>query len=163
MNKTIKYIFSSLTILLLFPGCATQAPDTTDADETATTENKITFRILSQGQTSGLAQRKFLTLRSAAEFSELWGIHTQLNPQRQPKIDFKQQMVVAVFMGEQRTGGYAIRIENIIEHEKMIQVNVVLTKPKPGSSRVMMITQPNMMVALPLSKKTVIYQFWTDK
>ena len=72
-------------------------------------------------------------------------------------------MVIAVFMGEQHTGGYAIRINDIIEHEKMIQVNVVLIKPKPGSGRTMMITQPNMMVVMPRSKKPVIYQFWTNK
>jgi len=152
-----------LILSLLVSSCSTKTPQPTDPSETAATEKKVTFRIINQGQTSGLAQKKFLTLRTANEFNQLWSIHTQINPAPQPKINFKKQMVLAVFMGEQHTGGYAIRIENIIEREKMIHANVVFNKPKLGSNRIMMITQPNMIVVMPQSKKPVIYQFWTDK
>ena len=153
----------ALLLSLIVSSCSTQMPEPTGTTDATETKRKVTFRILNQGQTSGLSQKKFLTLRTANEFNQFWNIHTQINPAPRPKINFKQQMVIAVFMGEQHTGGYAIRINDIIEHEKLIQVNVVLTKPKPGSSRTMMITQPNMMVVVPHSKKTVIYQFWTNK
>jgi hypothetical protein len=76
-----------------------------------------------------------------------------------PKINFAKQMVIGVFLGEQRTGGYDIRIEDIIEFENYLQVEILVTKPRPGSDRTMMITQPHMIVVLPQSKKQIEYTF----
>ena len=152
----MKYLLSSLILSLLASGCSIE---TKEATETVAADNQVMFRILSQGQSSGLAQQKFLTLRSLTEFAELWTIHSQTSPAAMPKINFKRQMVIAVFMGEQHTGGYAIRIENIIESGETLQVEVALSKPRPGSRRVMMITQPNMIVVLPRSDKKIIYRF----
>ncbi len=146
------YLISGLVIFLLVSGCS-PAPVVTD--------NNLKFRVLSQGQTSGLTQRKYLTLRTTTEYLEFWNVHANFNTTPPPKVDFTNEMVIATFMGEQRTGGYAITIEKIIEQEKTIQVYVALTRPKPGSNRIMMITQPHMIVALPLSKKPVTLQFRT--
>ncbi len=152
----MKYLLSSLILSLLASGCSIE---TKEATETVAADNQVMFRILSQGQSSGLAQQKFLTLRSLTEFAELWTIHSQTSPAAMPKINFKRQMVIAVFMGEQHTGGYAIRVENIIESGETLQVEVALSKPRPGTRRVMMITQPNMIVVLPRSDKKIIYRF----
>lgn len=152
----MKYLFSSLILSLLVSGCSLKTQDTTEA---VIADNRVMFRILSQGQTSGLTQPKFLTLRSLTEFAELWNIHSQTDPAAMPKINFKQQMVIAVFTGEQRTGGYGIKIEKIIELENSLQIHVTLIRPKPDTDRVMMITQPNMIVVLPRSNKKIIYQF----
>jgi len=147
------YLISGLIIFFLLSGCS-PAPVVTD--------NNLKFRVLSQGQTSGLTQRKYLTLRKTTEYLEFWNVHAHFNSTPPPKVDFKKEMVIATFMGEQRTGGYSITIEKIIEQEKDIQVHVMLTRPKPGSNRIMMITQPHMIVALPLSEKPITLQFRTS-
>ena len=148
----MKQVFFSLLLLLLVSGCASETVTTTNNGD-------ITFRVLSQGQSSGLTQQKFLTLRSTTEFAEFWRIHTATNPAPLPNINFQKHMVIAVFMGEQRTGGYAISIEKITELKKQLQVLVRLVKPKPNTSRIMMITQPHMIVALARSNKSVTFKF----
>jgi hypothetical protein len=148
----MKKVLFSLILLLLVTGCATETA-------TATNVGDITFRVLSQGQSSGLTQQKFLTLRSTTEFAEFWRVHTAINPAPLPKINFQKHMIIAVFMGEQRTGGYAISIEKITELEKELQVLVRLVKPKPNTNRIMMITQPHMIVALARSNKSVTFKF----
>lgn len=151
----MKKLCLSVLLLLLTAGCATEP--------VVEPNRAITFRVLSQGQSSGLTQQKFLTFHSAIEFAEFWIIHTSPTPTAIPKIDFQQQMVIAVFMGEQRTGGYAIAIERITELEKELQVLVRLTRPKANTNRIMMITQPHMIVALPRSSKPVDFLFKAER
>jgi len=150
----MKRMLFSFLLLLLVAGCASDSVTTTNANN-----REVTFRVLSLGQSSGLTQPKFLTFRSATEFATFWNIHTAATNAPIPKINFQQQMVIAVFMGEQRTGGYAIAIERIIELEQELQVFVTLVKPKPGTNRVMMISQPYMIVALARSDKSVTFKF----
>ena len=139
-----------LLFVIFIAGCTTEVVETDQA---------ITFRVLSKGQTSGLTQQKYLVLNDVRELIQLWQIHTSVNPAPIPRVNFTNDMVIAVFMGEQRTGGYAIFIENIIEREKVVDVIVSQVRPKPGSSRIMMITQPHMIVAMPRSKKPVAFRF----
>jgi hypothetical protein len=141
----------SLALTIVIAGCTTQEP-------VVVKDNHVPFRVLSEGTTSGWTQQKLLTLRSAREFTEFWGVHRNGNLGNLPKINFKKQMVIAVCMGERRTGGYAIQIKNIINAQKALLVDVVVTRPRPGSTRIMMINQPHMVVVLPRIDKAVKFK-----
>lgn len=150
----MKYLLPVIFLSMFMAGCATK-------QETTVTDNQIKFRVLSKGHTSGLTRQKFLNLRTGLEFAQLWVIHSHSATAKLPRINFKNEMVVAVFLGEQRTGGYAIEINKILEMKNNIQVYITLTKPKAGDERTMMINQPNMIVALPYTPKPVAYIFRT--
>ena len=144
-----------LLLLCLLPivvaGCSTEEP-------VVVKDNHVPFRVLSEGTTSGWTQQKLLTLRTAREFAEFWSVHRNGNLSDLPKINFMKQMVIAVCMGERRTGGYAIQIKNIIDTPKALLVDVVITQPRPGGNRIMMINQPHMVVVLPRIDKPVKFQ-----
>jgi hypothetical protein len=132
-------------------GCTTEKP-------AAVKDNHVPFRVLSEGTTSGWTQQKLLSLRSVRELTEFWSVHRNGNLRDLPKINFKKQMVIAVCMGERRTGGYSIQIKNIINTAKALLVDVVVTRPRPGTARTMMINQPHMVVVLPRIDKPVKYK-----
>ncbi|MGD9386304.1 MAG: protease complex subunit PrcB family protein [Thioalkalispiraceae bacterium] len=127
------------------------------------TNKNILFRTIAQGQSSGLTREKFLTFRSIIDFAEFWNVHSRGNLASIPKINFETQMVLAVFMGEKRTGGYAIRVEKIIEQEKRLRVGILVITPDADSARTMMISQPYHIVVLPKINKPVEYSFRTNQ
>ena len=48
-----------------------------------------------------------------------------------PEVDFKKEMVLAAFMGEQNTGGYAVEIKDAVEEKGKLLVTVLERSPGP--------------------------------
>src|SRR4051812_3977134 len=60
------------------------------------------------GQRSEIKEARTAVARSAEEFQALWKQH---NPaQAAPAVDFETQIVVAVFLGQRRTGGTRVEL-----------------------------------------------------
>ena len=117
------------------------------------------YTILAEGQHSGFTLQKTLLLESTNEFIQLWAIHTGSGQTPVPVIDFKTNVVVASFLGEQRTGGYSIQLDKVIEGDKDIQVLLKIKRPAPGSMRTMQITQPFVIFTLSKAQKPVIFKY----
>jgi hypothetical protein len=135
-----------LLILMLCSACA--APVTTES-------SFIKFNIIEHGQTSGLTFQRYFLIQSQNEFQDLWTIHSQPTGKAMPKIDFENDMVLAVFHGQTQTGGYDIYIHDIEETETELIVTVYFVEPAANSMRTMMIAQPHMLVTLPKNAKPV--------
>jgi hypothetical protein len=73
----------------------------------AVISGQILFISVDKGIRSGLS-----LFRTEQEWSELWRNHTSnvVPPKKRPLIDFNNEMVVAGFLGEQRSGGYGVEI-----------------------------------------------------
>lgn len=119
----------------------------------------VEFKIIEHGQVSGITFQKFFEIRDAEEFNDFWTIHSQPTRVPLPKIDFKQDMVIAVFYGQQQTGGYDIYIHNIEEQETELLVNMRTIEPKANSNLTMMISQPHMIIRIPKTDKTLQFVF----
>jgi len=119
--------------------------------------------VLDHSQTSGITFQKFFEIRTAQEFEDFWIIHAQPTRKPQPKIDFKQEMVLAVFYGQQQTGGYDIYIHTVEELEEELLVKVHPVTPAPDSIRTMMISQPHMIISLPRIEKPVHFVIERDE
>lgn len=66
-----------------------------------------------------------------------------------PAIDFSQQRVVAVFMGERRTAGYAVSLDEEIRlHNGTAEVTVRFERPPPNAVLAQVITHPYAMAVL---------------
>ena len=64
------------------------------------------FSTIDKGFRSGIKERKLVVIKTEKEWEEFWRLHkkTFLTEQQIPPVDFKQEMVIAVFSGEKRTG-----------------------------------------------------------
>jgi len=65
-----------------------------------------------------------------------------------PEVDFKSNIVVAVFMGEKKTVGYGICISKIEESANNIYVELEETQPSGGADVAQRLTQPYHIVVV---------------
>jgi len=78
-----------------------------------------------------------------------------------PQVDFTKELVIAVYMGEQRTGGYDITIEGITlnKMEAEVEVTVTVTRPNPQDIVTQVLTQPFHMVKVQKPNTPVRFRF----
>lgn len=134
MNKTI------LMALMLLPSFASAA----------SAWDKIS------GQNAGVREKLFVVVRSQQEWGALWIKHTGGKPQARPAVDFTKEMVVAVFLGERRTGGYKVEITLMadpLEPKSRVVVFYREVPPAGNSFNVQMVSQPYVMVKIPRKPK----------
>jgi hypothetical protein len=103
-----------------------------------------------KGNHCGYTEPDKLVIKTEDRWREVWEkMHRlQLPGPKPPAIDFKKNMVIAVFMGERKTGGYEIEITRIEERKKEIVVEVEEKEPPPESMRTMTLTQPYHIVVI---------------
>lgn len=75
-----------------------------------------------------------------------------------PEVDFTKKAVVAVFMGQQSSGGNSVEIEKVEETDKNITVHIKKSHPGKDDMTTMAITQPFVFVELPATDKEVIFK-----
>jgi len=107
---------------------------------------EVPFSRVENGVTSGIGERKFVVIKTAKEWADLWQAHASLRIPAPPlpAVDFKREMIVAVFAGEKRSGGYGIEIAKIAEDTVKGQLVISFreTQPPPGSMTPQALTQP---------------------
>jgi len=112
---------------------------------------RVPFATVDKGVRSGLSERKLVIVVTAKEWKDLWLAHksgVSSGPQA-PQVDFQEEMVVGVFSGEKRTGGYGIEIKRVeLEAGKQVLVLWAETSPAPGSMVMEALTQPYHIVRL---------------
>jgi len=113
-----------------------------------------------KGYHCGYAEAARLVIKTEDRWKEVWGkVHLLRLPQQDlPKIDFQKELVIAVFMGERKSGGYEIEIRKIIKTEKEIVVEVEEKEPSPESLQSMALTQPYHIVVVKSSPLPVKFQ-----
>lgn len=99
-----------------------------------------------KGFSSGIRERRFLVIETEKDWEELWRLHrSRTGPgDKIPRVDFGQEMLVGVFAGEKRTGGYSIEIARVEKDPASHQLRVFFrdTSPPPGSVVIQALTQP---------------------
>src|SRR5262249_62379029 len=66
-----------------------------------------------------------------------------------PSVDFSRDMVVALFMGERPTGGYAIEVTRIERTAQGLSVHYRTSRPAPSATQMQALTQPFPLVTVP--------------
>jgi hypothetical protein len=97
-----------------------------------------------QHRHSGIREASERVIRTAEEWQQLWyGLHAASTvPAPAPEIDFARSMLLAVFMGECPTSGYAVSIEAVAEVDGELQVRVHERTPAEGAISAQVLTQP---------------------
>lgn len=104
-----------------------------------------------RGDTSGITGKRLEVIRDINTFTEFWADHAAgFAPQpAQPNVAFGTDMIIAAFMGQRNTGGYAVTIEDIRENNEFIVVEIELETPGDGCVVEQVSTQPHHVIVLP--------------
>jgi hypothetical protein len=102
--------------------------------------------------------------RTQAEYQKLWyESHASIKPF--PPIlpvDFKKQMVLAVYMGPQNSGGHSIQILSVGEYDDRVEVTVKKRSPGTGCVVTQAITSPYQIVAVSKVDKPVNFEIQNE-
>lgn len=111
----------------------------------------LAFTSVQKGTHSGVTERKAVLLTDEAGWQANWQqlSATVVPAPPAPAMDFSQQSVLAVYMGEKKSGGYAIEITGVELSDGTLKVTVKETRPGPGTMVTMALTQPYHMVRIP--------------
>jgi hypothetical protein len=108
-------------------------------------DREVPFSTVERGVTSGIKEAGFFVLRTEEEWQRFWRRHASSDP---PVIDFSREMVIAAFMGEQRTGGFSIEIQKVEDKGGLLKVLVQRTVPAPERPVLQVLTQPYHIIRL---------------
>ncbi|WP_026705572.1 protease complex subunit PrcB family protein [Flavobacterium soli] len=124
---------------------------------TVTEENKKhkepLFEVLSESAYQGRDNETFEIIKDNASLKELY---KSINNENVPTIDFTNNRVIALFLGQRSSGGHAIKVKNITEKENKIFVDIERIAPKPGENATMAMTNPYSIVKINSNKEIVI-------
>lgn len=140
----------------VFPESVNAAPE--EKKEKNSPGNSMTFTTIDNGSQSGIGERGLHVARTEAEWTALWKRHTSRTQPAPPtpKVDFNADMVIAVFAGTKKSGGYSLGISRIKEAGNKLMVDVVESSPRPGAMTTMALTQPFHIVKLQKSSLPVV-------
>ncbi|MBM3710345.1 MAG: protease complex subunit PrcB family protein, partial [Actinobacteria bacterium] len=57
-------------------------------------------------------------------------------------INFSEEMVVGVFLGEKQTGGYEVEVTDVLDQNDYIEFQIKINEPDPGEIVAQSITSP---------------------
>lgn len=108
-----------------------------------------------RGTTSGITEPVTSVVSSEAEWESLWSRHARAfdSPPAMPAVDFAESDLLAIFAGDQPTGGIAVELGEIEETEwegaPARLVHYSLRKPTESAFKIMVVTQPFLLKAVP--------------
>ena len=132
MKKIVALSFILITII----SCNSKKAASGEADFTILKEN-------------GYGGRETESHELVNDTKELIALCKELNIKEIPAVNFAQSSVVAVFMGQKRSGGYSITIEKVTVEDNTALVLVKNTVPEPGAAVTMALTAPYCVALIP--------------
>lgn len=114
--------------------------------ESQTSAVAVPFTSLASGTRSTVDTRVNYFITSSTQLNELWKmVDAKGQP---PKVDFTKEAVIAVFAGQQPTGGYAIQVSKIMDSTSRL-VSVTIQKPDSTCKPKATATMPYELVTIP--------------
>jgi len=124
-----------------------------------TTNQKPQVEVLAEGSHGGYETSKYLVIKDDKALQE---VYAKINMIRRPgipvpKIDWKNEMVIALFMGQKNYGGYKISVENIKSiNQSKDEITVKETAPQGIATAV--ITQPFYFCKVKRTDKDIVFK-----
>ena len=104
----------------------------------------LEFHTIEKGFFSGITEKKNSIIRRQDQWAELWNKHTSTrtpHPQA-PVIDFTENIILAVFMGQKPSGGFAVEITRVEKCENELVVFFSEVEAPPNAEVTAVLTQP---------------------
>ena len=106
----------------------------------------LPMRVLDQGQQSAVEERRTAVASTAEAIAALWRAHSA---KPLPDVDPARESVVAVFLGNRPSAGYAVQIESVTTSGDGAVVRYRERRPAPGLLTAQVLTFPFSIVAVP--------------
>lgn len=75
-----------------------------------------------------------------------------------PAVDFSPRTVAAVFAGQKPSGGYSVKITQIIKKESGLIADFVLEEPPEDAMVITVITTPCHIVTFPRAEESLLFR-----
>jgi hypothetical protein len=125
----------------------------------------IDFTMIARGTDSGYqSASQIMVIDNSEQWNDLWQQHTCNTepPPPVPRMDFTRHSVVAVFAGEQPTGGYSVEILSAETSGSQTQVQLRITvqhrQPSAGDFVIEALTYPYHMIRIPKIEGRVVFK-----
>ncbi|MGV3617835.1 MAG: protease complex subunit PrcB family protein [Fimbriimonas sp.] len=110
-------------------------------------QNQVNFNAFRTGITSQITNAGLIEISSEADFQAYWARSTGQAPQTAPQgIDWNRQKLIAIHLGQRRSGGYSVVVQSIRRTGAFAVVSAVERKPAPNQYVAQMITSPYVLV-----------------
>jgi len=139
--KTMNFVSIWVFVVLLGSGCA--------EDSTEEPTQILEFTTVEKTNHSAINEQKFVIIKDENAWSELWAEHTKNTqpPLSAPLIDFKEAMVLGVFLGTRPNTCYSVTI-GAVEQVAQKRLLVKYREEKAGTACGQAITQPLHLISL---------------
>ena len=146
-------------LLTIFIGCSSSK----NIETPMKINNKsvqVLFETLVEDQMGGFVEEDIRIIRDRESLLEVYGYVNRIRKPgfSIPKIDFSKETVIAVFMGEKNTGGFAVTIENVKQENEKLIVQIRETKPGPKDMVTLAINQPFCFVKVNSVDKEFVFE-----
>lgn len=132
----MKKIVALLTVLILFSCSSTKSAKT------------VSFDVLTDSAYRGKTTQSYEIIDNHEDLKKVYAV---VKDELVPNVDFAKCRIVALFMGEKTSGGYAIGIESVREENGKVIVKI--KKSYPDGMATMALTQPYVIAKINTTKK----------
>lgn len=108
---------------------------------------QVTFTTISQGQQSGIEERREVVVRDGAALAALWKAHAP--GETLPAVDFEASTVVGIFAGMRNTAGHEVEVTGVERDGDALVVTWRERRPDPREMVAQVITFPYHLVRVP--------------
>jgi len=140
-----KILALSVLMLAIVTGC--------NVKHDVISDSKNAFAVLKQGEYGGRETESYEVLRSQEELDVIF---REMNLEKAPAVNFAENNVVVLFLGQKNSGGNNIGVKSVQFNGNTATVNVEKTTPQEGGMVTMAITNPYCIVALSKTEKVVV-------
>lgn len=113
-------------------------------------------RDIERGDQSNVDARREAVVRTQKEWAALWREHNFERPA--PRVDFRKEMVAAIFLGSQTTAGHAVRIVESATVGDGLVIRYRIDRPAVGAAAAQVLTFPYHIVAMPARTGAVRFE-----
>jgi hypothetical protein len=110
---------------------------------------KIKFDTIVKGLYSEQKEKEYFVIKDKDSLNRLLAKIMDSSPDANARnVNFNEEMVIAVFMGEKATGGFSIEVVDVLEQKDYVAILIKTVKPDPGQMVTEAITSPYHIIKL---------------
>lgn len=118
----------------------------------------VTFETVEKNFYSGVEETRNVIVTNVNEWEALWDETVTWTPDELPFVNFNESVVIAVYMGEQLSGGFNVDILGIRETDEIIEVVSKFSKPESREGVTLALTQPFHMIKIQKTDKKIVFR-----
>ncbi len=123
----------------------------TDVNAYKPPAEKLVWDILAEGNNAvGDESPEYLIIQDQSSLLSVWNraYGNQLSTPPMPDLNFDKETIVAIFMGQKSTGGYALALENASIENNELFLDIKQIVPGQGAITTMALTHPWMIIRI---------------